>query len=203
MAEPQATNELRRVDRRELVLGRPLPGHLRDRSGRILIRAGRRLSENHLRVLQERGVSGVYADLDWPPPPTVAEADTPTLSPRALVQALTSRRNHRATDRGRVRRRPRRAWQAELLVIVEQFRDGLKYRRQIKATTRDVSVAGFSFVCQQYVHLNTIVHARFDMLPSQPVMKGIVRNCAHLSGRAHRVGVEFIGLEPDEITPYA
>lgn len=200
MARDAPVGALRRLQHGELVLGSPLPGHVRDDSGRVLIRKGQRLTDLHLQLLQERQAHGVYADETWAPPSTIEDLDIPMASPDELVHAL-QRRSGARKFAGRYRRHHRHAWQARMRLTLEQRSKGLVFRREMSVTTRDISASGFSFLCRQYVHLDTLVYARFEALPGRPLMKAVVRNCEYVSPQMHRVGAEFIDLQPSDIAP--
>jgi hypothetical protein len=61
----------------------------------------------------------------------------------------------------------------------------------ISAVSNDISRSGFSFTYCQYVPEGAIVEVVFNDLPRCPQLCGVVRNCVHLGGRNHRIGVEF------------
>jgi hypothetical protein len=189
---------LRRLRRRELVRGTPLPGHVRDRSGRILIRKGQRLSDQHLELIIDREAWDVYADADWPPPGRSGQGDLWVPTPAELLEALKRRRPPRG-ESNRVRRHTRYQWRGQLRLMLQVT--GTSQRQEVVVTTCDLSSQGFSFICDRFVYPDTVVYPHFDSLPSRPVMKGVVRNCVHLEGRQHRVGVQFVNLEPGEILP--
>lgn len=177
-------------------IGQALPGHIRDHAGRILLHRGTLLTlERFTWLRQHHGADGLYAGPDWPAPQP-ATPPTPA-TPEELLAAL----QRQSRGRGRVRRHARHPWQAEISVCLEFHCEGTFYRRALHVATHDVSLGGFSFTCHQYVHAGTVVYARFDQLPNRPVLKGVVRNCAHLERRTHRVGVEFVKLRPHEQIP--
>ena len=189
---------LRRLDPEELVLGSVLPGHVRDQSGRILIRRGRRLSEEHLEQLQKRAVGAVYAGPDWetPEPP---DPPTPVISADELTAIL--RRRNPPHDDSRARRHRRHPWRVQLRLTIQECSQGVVERRDVVVATCDISAGGFAFVSQLYIHPGTLVYARVRSLPNRPVLKGVVRNCVHLEAREHRVGVEFVPPEEGEMFP--
>jgi hypothetical protein len=189
---------LRQIDPDRLVPGERLPGHVRDAAGRILIRRGQVLTTEHLQQLAERGTCGLYGTSDWDPdaPPPV-EDPVVTITPDELVQALKRKHGVR-TGEHPGRRHRRHVWRCQLRVLVQECSDGLVQRREVTVDTCDVSSGGFAFISRQFVHVGTIVYPRFDCLPNRPRMKGIVRYCHHLEAQRHRVGVEFVPLEPDD-----
>jgi hypothetical protein len=189
-----AVEGLRPVDQTELTSGQVLPGDLCDRTGRVLLHAGETLSAEGL--ARVRGVAdGLYAGPNWPKPP--GAPDTP--SPEELMEALRSRRPGHGGEKGR--RHARHAWRVRLRLTIQEG-SGEWGRRQVEVTTLDISVSGFAFEFPQFINSGTVVYARFDTLPNRPAMKGVVRNCTHVSARMHRVGVEFIKLVPGEAIPY-
>jgi hypothetical protein len=197
MSECCPTSVLRQLDPKELVLGRVLPGNVRDDAGRVLIPQGQVLSPEHLQLLEERGSPALYAGPDWNQPPPAAEPTKQSVTPEELLQSLKRRHGlHSRQEQGR--RHPRYPWRCELRVTIEECSDGLPQRREVTVETCDVSAGGFGFITRQFLHIGTIVFACFESLPNQPVMKGIVRYCHHLEVRRHRVGVEFVPLDPDE-----
>ncbi len=202
MGQRCSAHRRRQIDPDELVVGKPLPGHIRDAAGRVLIRKGQVVTAEHLQQLAERGSRGLYGGSDWEPDPPAAGEGTPvTLTAEELMEALKRKHGLRA-DEHRGRRHPRHVWRCQLRVVVQECSDGLVQRREVVVETCDVSSSGFAFVSRQFVHVGTIVYPHFDCLPNRPLMKGIVRYCHHLEGQRHRVGVEFMPLGPDD-NPHA
>ncbi len=199
MADRGVIPGLRRLKGDDLIIGGVLRGHLRDRTGRILIRRGQRLSEDHVRLLAERETRGVYGGSDWPPAED-SDGTRATASPEELMFAL-NRRFRSRQDTGRVRRYARHPWRMRLKITLQENCDGVVYRLELMVTTCDVSANGFSFICKRFVHPAVILYSRFDTLPNRPVVKGIVRNCVYLESRDHRVGVEFLEPDPGERLP--
>lgn len=200
MFNRRRTFDLRRLEPGELWPGRFLPGHVRDGAGRILIRGGQVLTGEHLRHLTERGSAAVYGGPEWDSERSKAEADDPGLSPTELLQALKRRHGVRGGQKPG-RRHTRYTWRCRMKLTIQECSDGLVQRRQVTVETCDVSGSGFAFISQQFVHVGTIVFPRFECLPNRPVLKGVVRYCHHLEARRHRVGVEFVPLDPDEQLP--
>lgn len=88
------------------------------------------------------------------------------------------------------RRQDRKAWNVHLrLIIYEGSASGTP--RDTEAVTHDLSTGGYSFITRYYVHVGATVEATFDTLPQRPTIIGVVRNCIHLGGAMHRVGVQF------------
>jgi len=178
-----------------LLIGQALPGHVRDHAGRILLRRGTILTLDRFTRLRRHAGDGLFAGPDWPEA-TPTGPVTPA-TPQELLAAL----QRQSRGGGRVRRHQRHPWQAKMSLFLELQCEGAFYRRKLHVVTHDISVGGFSFTCEQYVHAGTVVYARFEQLPKRPVLKGIVRNCAHLERRVHRVGVEFVKLSPHDPIP--
>ncbi len=196
MSHPGASLELRQLRRAELILGQRLPSHVYDRNGRILIRRGLILKPEHLALIDERDDWDVFTDPSWPD--AAARSDESWAPPDELMQML-KRRMRMRRDRGNFRRQPRYLCRVRVTVLLqEKWKSGIQWR-ELKVTTCDVGPGGFSFVCDRYVHLGTIVFPRFESLPNRPVMKGIVRNCTYVEGRDHRVGVQFLKLQAGEL----
>ncbi|MCA9255494.1 MAG: PilZ domain-containing protein [Phycisphaerales bacterium] len=82
----------------------------------------------------------------------------------------------------------RYAWKIKLHVTIV---DPSGARREIDVTTHDLSIGGFSFIFNQYVHNGTVVIACIKALPQKPLVLCVVRNCVHVKGAMHRVGVNF------------
>jgi len=191
--------KLRRLGAGELVVGQVLPGHLCDRTGRVLIPKGRRLTPEDLERLGTQQSGELYAGPDWPASEGSSSQDD--VAPMDVDEWMNwaSKRRHGPTGgRGRTRRHPRRPWNAKLELVIEECCDGFANLLKIAVNTSDISPGGFAFTCGRFVHPGTTVYVRFRTLPGQPVIKGIVRDCIHLAGREHRVGVEFIQLQPKE-----
>jgi len=104
------------------------------------------------------------------------------------------RQHYEVSGAGENRQHERKAWCVPLTVLFkEKVLEGV-IERPAEVTTHDISRGGFSFVYDQYVHLGTKIHVRFDTLPSTPRVSGIVRNAIHLHGKRHRIGVKFAGI---------
>ena len=191
---------LRQLDPSELVVGTVLPGAIRDDAGRVLIRAGQTLSAAHLQQVQERAGGAAYAGPDWGTPGEVEDAVASPPGPEELVHAL-QRRHQSGVTAGRARQQARHEWRVPMRLIIEECGKGFLHRREIAVKTCDLSARGFAFISQQYIHVGTVIYARFITLPTRPVLKGIARNCTYLDGRRHRVGVEFLPLSPGEQVP--
>jgi len=189
---------LQRLDIGRLVVGQALIGDVRDQKGEIVIGRGEELTPEHIDLLKKRASSGVYVGADWQPGRATAAVPVVTASPEELMLAL--RRRHACRTRSTpVRRYLRHEWRVRLRMMI-QGAQGLG-SRLVEVTTCDVATHGFSFLVEGYLHPGTIVYPRFESLPNRPVMKAVVRNCAHSGARQHRVGVEFRKLELDETLP--
>jgi hypothetical protein len=185
------------LDHKELSVGRVVPSHVRDDGGRILVRAGETLTEEHLQNLAQPGSPALFTDRDWNAPQEPAQP--PTMNPKELAAALQRRCGVRP-GQGPGRRHQRHPWQCQLQITIQDS-IGSRHLRRIEAETIDVSIGGFGFVSSHFIYIGTIIFARLACLPSRPVVKGIVRNCQHLEGRRHRVGVEFVPLGENERVP--
>lgn len=115
-------------------------------------------------------------------------------SPEELVHTLRRRAEGRRP--GPLRRRAR--YRCRVRVAVTFVELGLEGRRTREAvvTTCDVSVNGFSFMWDGYIHPGSAVQARFKSLPNRPLLTAKVRCCTHVEGCRHRVGVEFVDASP-------
>ncbi len=166
-----------------LIVGKPVPGTVLDREGKVLLRAGTPLDQQTWQRLQQRGDEAVFAGPDWPDrwPPG---AD----SPRKLACSLASR------DRQRRHRRRHERHACRVPVTVELAEHTLHgtWVRRFEARTLDVSAGGMAFEHEHYVHPGTELVAYFDKLPGRPRVRGVVRNCHYTERRRHRVGVEFL-----------
>lgn len=214
-----------RIRSDELTEGAVLAAAVRDRSGRILLSAGQRVTAEHLAALKRRGSLGLYI---WVTEPTTndtrgsrrntasgsetaspaADPEAPrepspdaTSAPEEIIQALRRRHGHERGNQKRLRRSKRHDCAVELTVVVVLSTEGGFDERTMTVTTCDVSKSGLSFACMHFVPPGSAVYARFEQLGHRPVVKGIVRNCVHTNGRTHRVGVEFVPLEPDDRIP--
>lgn len=79
-------------------------------------------------------------------------------------------------------------WVTKLAVRIVDPTGGI---RDIEITTHDLSVGGFSFLYNQFLHNGTIVITHIKSLPNQPTIMCVVRNCVHVKGAIHRIGVRF------------
>lgn len=84
----------------------------------------------------------------------------------------------------------RKSWTVHLRLIIHEGAASCT-PRETEAVTHDLSTGGYSFITRYYVHVGAMVEATFDTLPQRPTIIGVVRNCIHLGGAMHRVGVQF------------
>ena len=169
---------LRKLKPNELETGIPLPGNVYDAEGNVLLSAGRNLTRADKDSLPPR----VYTDEEWPRRRSAESGIQETFMRPGAVEPVACER-----------RQPRKKWTAPLTVTIEQANGNKLMRREVTVTTRDISRNGFSFIHRQFVQPGATVKAKFDMLPHQPLLIGVVRNCALLKGMEHHVGVEFTG----------
>lgn len=106
---------------------------------------------------------------------------------QAVVEALHAQRGAKVDDKNR-RDADRYPWVTQLHVRIVDLSGN---SRDIDVTTHDLSVGGFSFLHSQFLHNGTIILTRIKSLPHQPTLMCIVRNCTHVKGATHRVGVRF------------
>lgn len=176
--------ELSKVDRTKLPLNERLPGSLCDAQGKKLVPKGTLLDQATLdQVIKANGGSRfIPVGPDWPKRAEPATVSDDLTSARGIVKKFTedNRRAH-----------PRHAWNVQLELEISENVGTIATRRKVKVTTQDLSVQGFGFLYNQFIHPGTTVHARFDSLPSKPMLTGTVRSCTMVSGVQHRVGVEF------------
>ena len=169
---------LRKLKPHELEADMHLPGNVYDVEGNVLLRAGRNLTRADKDSLPPR----VYTDEEWPRRQSVESVSQEMFTRAGAVEPVAYER-----------RQPRKRWTAPLTVTIEQVNGSKLMRREVTVTTRDISRNGFSFIHRQFVQPGATVKAKFDMLPHQPLLIGVVRNCALLKGMEHHVGVEFTG----------
>ncbi len=84
----------------------------------------------------------------------------------------------------------RKPWTVHLRLQIQEV-GSASSAREAEAVTHDLSTGGFSFITRYYVHVGAVVAATFDTVPQKPTIVGVVRNCIHLGGALHRVGVQF------------
>ena len=90
----------------------------------------------------------------------------------------------------------RHTWSVPLLIEVQASTKGLSAGRKLEVRTIDISTSGFAFDYRQYLAVGTRVRVRFESLPNQPRLVGVVRNCRLIHGGRHRVGVQFAQPTP-------
>lgn len=195
--QEQVTEPLRRLHAHEVILDHPLPGHLRDAEGHILLRAGQKLSPAKLSELERRHILEFYAGDDWPSAPA-AQADHELPASTDELTAALRRRRATMHDSGQFRSTTRFVWKTRLRLRIQEGDHFGTRDRQIDVETADVSVRGFAFVYDQYLHAGTIVIARLEMLPRPLVVKAVVRGCHLIGGRQHRLGCQFVEVMPSD-----
>ena len=63
---------------------------------------------------------------------------------------------------------------------------------ECEVVTEDLSAGGFSFICDVCLAPGTTFRAHFGEFQSGPPLRAVVRRCANLTERMHRVGAEFV-----------
>ena len=193
MYAPPESKGLRLLGQNELTAGAVLPGHIRDRAGRVLVPSGQQLDQTRLDTLRDRTMGMLYAGEDWPTANSASPGVDPEPASAGELTAAQLRRSGVHPDR--VRRHARHEWSVELrLSIEERSPEGCR-QREVLVTTGDISLGGFSFFYRHYIHPGTTISARFETLTGQPHLTAIVRHCAHVSDRQHRIGAEFVAVE--------
>jgi hypothetical protein len=202
VARSTGPKSLRRLHPEELELGAVLRGHIRDGSGRILLRKGQRLTVERMNLLLARRAGiAVYVSDDWhAATPKQQQADNRAVSPQELTEAL-KRRTRWGRGRMTGRRHERYDLRMRLTLTIQEPSLGGGYRREIVVNTCNVSAGGFAFIAQRFVCPGTVVYACFEALPNRPTIKGVVRNCLLIRGTEHRVGAEFVPFDSDECPP--
>lgn len=202
MGAAGSTAKLRRLGDADLVIGSPVRGDVCDLRGRVIIKAGQMLDESTLESARSASKAGLFGGADWsagasPPPAEAPAAGRGSVESQRILKQLSDQ--HAGAGGGgkgfKDRKHERRAWAVPLTVMLEERTGQFHRSREVEVTTHNISVGGFAFVYNQYVHAGTIVKVQFDTLPNKPKLTGVVRNCAFLSGRQHRVGVQFLDSE--------
>ncbi len=199
-----AGNQLRRLLRNEIALEVAFDEPIYDIDGRVLLPAGKKLTEQDVQMLQRRGG---YLRQESPASPddvpaanepaprlrlagAAATDEPPTAAPEQVMAEL-SRQHHGGSTKGHEKRKhQRKQWHTVIRLVLEDPKL-VGNRRAIEVTTQDISVGGFAFIHSQYLYPGTIVRACFNNLPNQPWLKGIIRDCRLLGGIQHRIGVQF------------
>ena len=182
-----ATTTLRALEASVLHPGLKLPGHIYNKRGRVLKRAGSVLTEEHVALLCDQSL---MVDDGWDLPGSDRIAN-PVIE--KLVDDIESKKM--GVDR---RRYLRHRWEASLCVKIEERADGEPVARELLVQSSDLSRAGFSFKFNRPIVNGSVVHVRFDDIPRAPKVTGVVRNSVRLDGDTYRVGVEFVSSSRSE-----
>lgn len=105
-----------------------------------------------------------------------------------MVQAMRTRVTPGARAQPRASKRTR--WRAEVEVQIDETMGGGVRTRSDHVRTLDISTGGIAFLFQSYVQPGAGVSIDLP-LPGKPCVEGVVRNCVHMRGRFHRVGVQL------------
>lgn len=183
---------LRRIDRGALVIGGPLPGDIVDFTGRVLVSAGQILTMSTLEHVSRSGGGSrfIYVGASWPQSSDV-QATSSDVTPEHIIRAIDSQLGEHVEGRER-REHERRKWKVQLDLVVEE---NAGTRRNVRVNTEDISVSGFGFLFNQFIHPGSLIEAYFEMLPGKPTLTGTVRSCVQLRGIKHRIGVQFESAE--------
>ena len=174
---------LRKIDLRSIPPGSPLPARLYDKNGRVLAPAGAVLSTQQIEVLTS-GAGEVFVGSEWP------QKDDGVASPLTTQPGAGADGVDQVIDE--LRGSKRHAYSAKLSVEIDERGDKSGARRQTVVTTRNISSGGFAFECDGFVHEGAEIIATFEHLPGKPRIAGVVKSCAHVEGRRHRIGVQFL-----------
>jgi hypothetical protein len=180
----EGTVKLRRIAKAQLPAGQKLPGHLRDRGGRVMFRAGVELTP----ALLDRLADGWFTvGPDWPVDPprrNTRAGQRPAADGNSVVAPVTGSASDRRTQRHTCR--------TPIDVYIREPGISTQTLRKLSVETVDLSKTGFAFLFNQYIPVGKEVVAEFIGASDRPRLNGIVRNCVHLHGKTHRIGVEFV-----------
>lgn len=91
------------------------------------------------------------------------------------------------------RQNERQPWRSILKAILYESCGYEKNRRAVTVRGIDISQGGCALSINRYVARDTTILLTLP-LPGDPIVEGQVRYCQLISGRLHRIGVEFIRL---------
>lgn len=171
------------IPKDQLKPGIVVPGDIVDEHGRIMIRTGTRITEHTLDTL---GTTMLFAGANWPM--------QSTSTPGQVVKQLAAQRGENFEEDDR-RQHTRKKWAVDLEVVVIEKQGEMTQQRLIKVQTIDISLGGFAFHFNQFLHVGTCLAARFKALPHEPILTGQVRSCVSIGGVKHRIGIEFTKRE--------
>ena len=171
-----------------LMVGEPLPGSLYDERGRLLVTKGRTIDERmlHQLTLLNDGVRDFTLGQDWPR----HRPDAPEADPVEVLHQLEDQLGPADVENEK-RAHTRHEWRMMLGIDLREQVGNMSFRRQIRASTTDISQGGFGFVFENYMYPGTVVMTCFESLAGTPILRGVVRYCEWVSGMQHRVGVQF------------
>ena len=166
---------LRSMRRENLPVGKIVVDEIRDAGGGVLVDSG---------VVLDGAMITLLPNIVY-----FSERDNQQSADDVVDEVF--RRLGRGASVSNQRRHERRSWSTTIAVtIVQECGESVsRHVKQVK--TYDISRSGFSFIYRQYVPVGAKVSAEFAMLPNQPTLSATVRSCSLISGRDHRVGVEF------------
>lgn len=191
MAVKSSTLDLAQIEISKLTIGEPLPGHLRDRFGRILISKGQLLSDGVIAKVQRNTGSRnfIWVGPDWPVEPEAAETEPET------EQAKHKRIISFLQDQNLIsnkRRNARYRLKTSLSLGLEEVSGLHVIKRNVVVETFDISLSGIGFTYNQCLLPGTTVYCKFDFVPNSPIVTGTIRRCQKDEGMTHQIGVEFV-----------
>ncbi len=90
----------------------------------------------------------------------------------------------------------RQGWRVWIRVVIVQGGVGRGWtRNEIRVETCDLSRGGFSFFYPQYVPPGTWIECEVELKGQTVMIVGQVRDCYHVDGVRHRVGVQFSKIQ--------
>lgn len=111
-------------------------------------------------------------------------------SPEEVYDALEAQHGPPPPNERNQRQHERMPWLTELVIWVRERK--WESPRELFVHTNDISRGGFSFLHSQFLYPERMIYTCFNALPGQPMVAGVVTNCAYVGSGRHRVGVRFL-----------
>jgi len=119
-------------------------------------------------------------------------------TPNEIMDSLRKRFGNPQGESENRRGSERKAWVTHLEIHLQEVTPMGIVETCQQVMTHDISTGGLSFIAKRFVHPGSQIETCFQALPNQPRIRGIVRNCVHVGGPFHRVGVQFVASLGEE-----
>ena len=163
----------------DMLIGKPLPGELRDVEGNLFAKPGAVLTQEQVFALATKSLK---LTSDW-----IVKIRNKT--EKEKEQEKDNPENKNSYEELREHNRMDLSTESTVQVCCDSD------KRKLTVITRDVSASGFSFECSTYIHVGSPLEMTVTMDGQIIRLSGIAMNCRLVGAPNHRVGVKLTKRE--------